>query len=104
MSVRLGVCGLVKYSPEETNPITVQKGDVVGYYTFSRRSPQDSKGDGIQLDPNYISDIVWYHTNIGSHPLTMGEPDCPFPVGTEAGRILTSSTNAGLVFSVDICK
>ena len=101
MGVRLGVGGLVKYSPEETNPINVQEGDVVGYYTFSRRSPV---GEGIQLDPNYISDIVWYHTNTGSHPLTMGEPDCPFPVGTGAGRILASSTNAGPVFSVDICK
>ena len=104
MGVSLGSRGLVRYSPGGTNAITVQDGDVVGYYTFSRSSPQATEGEGIQLDTNYRSDIVWYHTATGSDPLTMGEPDCPFPIGTEAGRILTSSTNAGPVFSVDICK
>ena len=102
--ITLGGGGLVSETPEPTNRITVQPGDVVGYFTFSRSNPQDRDGEGIQLDTNFRDEAVWYHTS--TDPI-MGRGDpavCPFPVGSQSDRILRSSTNAGPVFSVGVCK
>ena len=99
-SITLHGGGLVSETPEPSNLITAWEGDVVGYYTVSRTDPHSREGEGIQLVSSN-SDTVWYHTNTGSDPLTMGEPDCPSPVGTEAGRILTSLINAGPIFNVN---
>ena len=93
---------LVSETPEPTNRITVQPGDVVGYFTFSHRNHQNRKG--IQLDTSFIDEVVWYHTS--TDPI-MGRGDpgvCPFPVGSQTNRILRSSTNAGPILSVAICK
>ena len=99
-SISLGSDGLVIETPEPSNILTVQPGDVVGYYSLSR----EGKQDGIQLDESQSVDSVWYHINTDNEPLVRGEPNCPIPVGTEANRILKSFTNAGPFVSVDMCK
>ncbi len=92
--------GLVYETPEPSNILTVQPGDVVGYFTLSR----NGKDDGIQLDNNQMIDSVWYHTNTDSDPLIYGGLECPFPVGSSTGRLLRSFTSAAPVLSVSICK
>ena len=104
--ITLGDGGLVSGTPEPTNRITVQPGDVVGYFTFSRSNPQNRHGEGIQLDTSFRDEVVWYHTSTGPDPI-MGRGDpavCPFPVGSQSDRLLRSPTNAGPVLSVGVCK
>ena len=94
--------GLVSVTPEPTNIITAQPGDVVGFYASSRMGPND----GIQLDTSFTGESVWYHRNTDDDPLTTSGmvSVCPYPVGSQSGRILMSSTNAAPMLSVDICK
>ena len=99
--ISLGAGGLVSETPEPSNILSVQPGDVVGYYTFSR-DPQDMIGNGIQLDTAQIHDRVWYHTYSGSEPITAGASDCPFPVGS--GRSLKTFVSAAPVLSVKVGK
>ena len=81
--------GTVQLSPPSSSIITAQSGDVVGYYTNSRRG----KKQGIQLESD-TQNIIWYQTS-GSNGLSpLSNSDCPYPVGSESGRILASSTNA----------
>ena len=97
-NISLGVGGLVSETPKPSNTLTVQPGDVVGYYTVSR----DNKNDGIQIDSNsQRNDIVWYNTI--ADDLNPGAINCLFPVETEIVRSLTS-TSAAPVLSVDVCK
>ena len=104
-SIFLGDGGLVSETPEPSNIISVQPEDVVGYYTFSRSEPNNSRQEGIQLNTSYSSDTVWYYANSDTNPLPIGTSDCPLPIGRETDRILTSSTNAGPVLSVSFfCK
>ena len=97
-NITLNISGLVSETPEPSNIISVQPGDVVGYYTFSQIEANDDDGEGIQLNRRYSNDSIWYANINGAS--TMGEPDCPFPVGH--GRILTSLTNAGPILTVGI--
>ena len=91
--------GLISVTPEPTNRITARPGDVVGFYAVSRKG-------GIQLDTSFTGESVWYHRNTDNDPLvSRGEASvCPFPVGSQADRVLRSSTNAAPMLSVDICK
>ena len=99
--------GLVSVTPEPSNILSVQTGDVVGYLAVSRKG----MNDGIQLDDiddgdddeddNQSVDTVWYDTVTESNLLKAGVHNC---VGTETGRILRSSTNAAPVLSVSVCK
>ena len=91
--------GLVSETLKPSNILTVQPGDVVGYFTLSKLG----KKDGIQLDNNQNIDSVWYHTSPNSE-LNIGAHNCPFPVGTETDGIMMSSTNAAPILSVSICK
>ena len=102
-SILLDDSGLVSETPEPSNIISVRPGDVVGYYTFSRRAEDNSNSQGIQLDTDY-ADIVWYLADFDTNPNTMGASNCPLPVGDGPDRILTLSTNAGPVLSVSISK
>ena len=54
------VGGTVQLSPPSSSIITAQSGDVVGYYTNSRRK----SNNGIQLerDSKYTQNIIWYPT------------------------------------------
>ena len=92
--------GLVSETPQPSNILTVQPGDVVGYFTLSRKG----KRGGIQLDTRHTIDGVWYHTSTKRDPLIHGRHDCPFPVGSSTGRNLRSFTNAAPVLSVSVCK
>ena len=100
--ISLGRGGLVSEIPEPSNILTVQHGDVVGYFTISRKGINE----GIQLknDDSQSVDSVWYETITGSELLNAGAPHCPFPVGAGTDRILASFTNAAPVLSVNICK
>ena len=94
--------GLISVTPEPTNRITAQPGDVMGFYAVSRMGIND----GIQLDTSFTGESVWYHRNTNDDPLrTRGELSvCPFPVGSASDRELMSSTNAAPMLSVGICK
>ena len=96
-SISLQRGGKVSETPEPSNILSVQPGDVVGCYTFSRRGTND----GILLDVRRSFDSVWYHTGTVNNNR---QPDCPLPVGTETDRSLAFSTNAAPVLSVDVCK
>ena len=92
--------GRVNETPQPSNILTVQPGDVVGYYTLIKRN---SSKEGIQLNTTEQRDSVWYHT-YESEPLFLGGLYCQFPVGSETSRSLMSSTNAAPVLSVSLCK
>ena len=58
---------LVSETPQPTNVITVRPGDVLGYFVSSTT---DGNNDGIQLDPDFTNDVVYY-ADLDA-PLTMG--------------------------------
>ena len=90
--------GLVNETVPSSNIITVQPGDVVGYYTES----ENGGNEGIQLDTSYSDETIWYHTNSDDDPLIFLNGDCPYPIGSQS--VLKSSTNAGPILSVEIGK
>ena len=102
-SISLGGGGLVSETPEPTNRITAQPGDVVGFFVVSRKG---GGNQGIQINTSFTGESVWYHRNTKSNPLMTRGPVsvCPHPVGSQADRVLKSSTNAAPMLSVDICK
>ena len=61
-SIFFGNGGLVSETPEPSNIISVQPGDVVGYYTFSRRDADTSSEEELQLETSYSADMVLYFT------------------------------------------
>ena len=101
-SILLSGGGLVSETPEPSNVISVQPGDVVGYYTFSRNYLDNRKEEGIQLDTGYTTDIVWYLAEFDTNSITLGATNCPLPVGDQSDRVLTS--NARPVLSVSLSK
>ena len=94
--------GRISVPPEPTNRITVQPGDVVGFYAVSRLG----SNAGIQLDTSFAGESVWFHRSTDNDPLmSRGRASvCPFPVGSQADRVLRSVTNAAPMLSVGICK
>ena len=98
------------------NSITVQPGDVVGYFTSTINGAQDVEEDnqpgvGILLDNNFDSETVWYHSITSQDPLLLGPTSCTFQdgsivfqVGRVTGRALTSFTNAAPVVSANLRK
>ena len=103
-SIFLGDGGLVSETPKPSNIISVQPGDVVGYYTFSRDDPDNTWSQGIQLETDYTDDIVWYLADFTPDSITLEATNCPLPVGDGPDSILTSSTNAGPVLTASISK
>ena len=100
-NILLGVEGLVNETPEPSNILSVQPGDVVGYYTFSR-AQQDNSTNGIQLVASRNLDMVWFHTSSRSEPVIRGALNCPFRLGIDG--ILTKYIEAAPVLSVRVCK
>ena len=98
--ISLGRDGLVSETPKPSKILSVQPGDVVGFYSINRRYV----GAGLQLNKKQHTHGVWYQNNIDSWPLILRASDCPFPVGTGAGRSLIFSTNVAPVLTVGICK
>ena len=83
---------------EEASPssmITVRPGDVVGYKAISNQEDDD----GILLNDKFSEEIVWYHET--PFPTTLGA-SCPYPVGSQSDRILTSSTAAAPLLSISL--
>ena len=88
----------VSETPEPTNIISVQPGDVVGYYVLSNRGDND----GIQMDSGDDSINIYYNEDNGGNPILLGPDSCPVRAGD--GGVLTSSTNAAPQLSIDISK
>ena len=93
--------GRVQLSPSPpSNPfILAQPGDVVGYFTESRRN----RNQGIQLEmhDDYSDNTVWYH-DFGSGFLIHrrdGE-SCQLAVGAGEGKSLRSVTNAAPMIKI----
>ena len=87
------------------NSITVQPGDVIGYFTSTINGNGGADtGVGIWLDTNFASETVWYHSNTLQDPLLQGLSTCVFQVGRDPERVLSSLTNAAPVVSANIRK
>ena len=91
--------GLVNRTVPQPSNLSVQPGDVVGFFLVS--SP-GGENDGIQFsgtdEQGYDEEQAWYNKDF----LTFSTPSCPFPVGP--GRVLTASIHAAPVLSLDIGK
>ena len=91
----------VSETPEPTNIISVQPGDVVGYYVLS--SEEDVRyGDGIQMNSDDDSINIYYNEDNGGNPISLGPDSCQVRGGD--GGLLTSSTSAAPQLSIDISK
>ena len=88
----------VSETPEPTNIISVQPGDVVGYYVLS--SERDD--DGIQMDSGDDSINIYYNEDNGGNPISLGPDSCQVRVGD--GGLLTESTSAAPQLSIDVSK
>lgn len=84
----------ISETPAPSDVISVRPGDVEGFFQSSIIRNDDL---GIQLNRNFTYDRqVWYQTSFtGGTPSTL-------VVGS--GGELSSTTNAGVVLSVDICE
>ena len=104
-SIVLGDSGLVNETPEPSDTISVQPGDVVGYYSFSQRDPESLDHDGIRLDHSVTGNSMWYHGGrLNAKWQYLIAPNCPFPIRTGADKILKASTDVRPVLTVSISK
>ena len=85
-------------TPEPTNIISVQPGDVVGYYVLS--SERDD--DGIQMDTDNTNINIYFNEDNGGNPISFGPDSCQVRAGD--GGVLTFSTSAAPQLSIDISK
>ena len=90
--------GPISETPEPTNIISVQPGDVVGYYVLSNRNDDD----GIQMDSNDESINIYFNEDNGGNPISLGPDSCQVRAG-ESG-LLTESRSAAPQLSIDISK
>ena len=91
--VTLEAARLVRETPQLPNVISVRPGDVLGYFVSSTR---DGENNGIQLDPDFTNDVVYY-----------ADFDAPLTMGTASvgpGGVLSLSTSLAPVLSVGISK
>ena len=96
-----GEGGLVNRSLDPSSFISVQPGDVLGYFTFL----DNDEDGGIQHDPEFNMESVWYHTSTVDGPLMTRGALCPFPVGEDVNtRVLRTFSSLGPIFSVNIGK
>ena len=89
----------VSETPEPTNIISVQPGDVVGYYVLSSQERDD---DGIQMDSDDDSINLYYNEDNGGNPISLGPDSCQVRAGD--GGLLTGSTSAAPQLRIDISK
>ena len=98
-SVKVGDGGLVMQTPEPSDTITVQPGDVVGYFISSDRDPENKGKEGIQLNNSHTSDTV-FHFNYSPPLFSFNYPATVFPTSTKAGPVL--SLNIGKLSSTSL--
>ena len=90
--------GLVTRNLEPVDHLSVQPGDVVGY--FMSHSSRDNRVGGIQFDDDG-EERVWYFTNTATDPIMGGSStSCLFTVGT--GQQISSFTTAAPILDVQI--
>ena len=89
--------GLVNRTVPQPNNLTVQPGDVVGFFVTASTG---GRNEGIQFNEDdeqgFDKEQAWYNEQF----LMISTPACPFPVGS--GRVLTGSIRAAPVLSLDI--
>ena len=90
--------GPISETPEPSNIISVQPGDVVGYYVLSNRGGND----GIQMDSDDDSITIYYNKDNGGNPISLGPDSCQVSVGFQG--LLTEITSAAPQLSIDISK
>ena len=88
--------GLVDRTVPSSTIISVQPGDVVGY--FVSRNDNAIYYEGIILTNEDAGEQVWYSD---ANPRSLGGV-CPFPVGNIEGAVLIYSTNKAPAFPIDI--
>ena len=93
--------GFVQLSP--TPPmqafIIAQPGDVIGYYTNSRKNADE----GIQLErgSDFTLNTIWYLDIAGGSPAPVTNE---YPLSVGANGYLTNSTNAAPMLKISTCK
>ena len=89
--------GLVNRTVPQPSSLTVQPGDVVGFFVTASTGRGN---EGIEFseddDQGFDEEQAWYNEQF----LMISTPSCPFPVGP--GRVLTGSIRAAPVLSLDI--
>ena len=88
----------ISETPDHTSTISVQPGDVVGYYVVTMKGDDD----GIQLDDTTDTVTVYYNDNNQKNPIELGPDSCQVSVGL--GGQLISSTIAAPLISIDISE
>ena len=93
-------------TPLPQEMIKFQPGDVLG---FSVENTNRDDGGAVLLmdysergDGAFETEEVWYGD--ASNPVIAGNGQCPFPVGSQPGRILNTFTSAAPVISVSYSK
>ena len=91
--------------PQPEDRIQIQRGDVLG---FMLENTDGADGgvvllrDSVERDDNgYETEEVWHADTSNS---VIGNALCPFPVGSQPGRILNTFTSAAPVISVSYSK
>ena len=98
--------GIVNKTPDPSDIIAAQPGDVMGYYnSFSPilKSTNIDNNFGIHLDRTHNAS-VWYHTCSNSDHNIRGGPECPLAITKVADRTSISSTNAGPILTAIVSK
>ena len=90
--------GPISETPEPSNIISVQPGDVVGYYVLSKRG----RDDGIQMNSDDDSINIYYNEDNEGNPIELGPDSCQVSAGDSG--LLASSINAAPQLSIDISK
>ena len=90
--------GPISETPEPSNIISVQPGDVVGYYVLSNRGDNG----GIQMDFDGDSINIYYNEDNGGNPISLGPDSCQVRAGENG--VLTESISVAPQLSIDISK
>ncbi len=86
----------------QSSNITVQPGDVVGYFVGDSYRKRVRRAEGIVLDQNHNTERVWYYGSTTQLPLAVGPHSCQASIGPNG--TLTSFTAAAPLLSVGIGK
>ena len=90
----------VSETPEPTNIISVQPGDVVGYYV---QSSGYGDNEGIQINSDDSRFNMYYNNEDNEgNPISLGPDSCQVSAGLSG--LLASSTSAAPQLSIDISK
>ena len=93
-------------SSQTQDIINFQPGDVIGFNVVRARNP-DGRGVVVLLDRSVLGDRGYETEEIwhaDTSDVVIVNPMCPFPIGTEPGRVLNTLVRAAPVISVSYSK